>query len=46
MLIEAEEDFVTDLRNLATNVGALTVSGFDLAVSYDGFSTRLGNVRT
>ena len=34
--------FVTDLRNLATNVGALTVSGFDLAVSYDGFSTDWG----
>ena len=34
--------FVTDLRNLATNVGALSVSGIDIAVSWSGVDTDWG----
>ncbi|MDE0227075.1 MAG: TonB-dependent receptor [Gammaproteobacteria bacterium] len=34
--------FVTDLRNLNTNVGALAVSGIDLALSWTGIDTDWG----
>ena len=34
--------FVTDLRDLATNVGALAVSGIDMAVSLSGVDTDWG----
>ena len=34
--------FVTDLRNLATNVGQLAVSGTDVALSWDGIDTDWG----
>ena len=34
--------FVTDLRNLNTNVGALAVSGIDLALSWSGVDTDWG----
>ena len=34
--------FVSDLRNLNTNVGALTVSGIDLALSWTGVDTDWG----
>lgn len=34
--------FVTDLRNLATNVGQLAVSGTDVALSWDGVDTDWG----
>ncbi|MXY56920.1 MAG: TonB-dependent receptor, partial [Gammaproteobacteria bacterium] len=34
--------FVTDLRNLATNVGKLTLSGIDMALSWDGIDTNWG----
>ena len=34
--------FVTDLRNLATNVGKLAVSGTDIALSWDGVDTDWG----
>ena len=34
--------FITDLRNLATNVGQLAVSGTDVALSWNGIDTDLG----
>ena len=34
--------FVTDLRDLATNVGQLAISGVDMAVSWDGVDTNWG----
>ena len=34
--------FVTDLRNLSTNVGELSVTGIDMALSWDGVDTNFG----
>lgn len=34
--------FVTDLRDLATNVGELAISGIDMALSYEGVDTDWG----
>ncbi|MDE0190228.1 MAG: TonB-dependent receptor [Gammaproteobacteria bacterium] len=34
--------FVTDLRDLATNVGELAITGIDVALSYEGVDTNWG----
>ncbi|MDE0659806.1 MAG: TonB-dependent receptor [Gammaproteobacteria bacterium] len=38
----ASGGIITDLRNLGTNVGALAVSGTDVALSWDGVDTNWG----